>query len=412
MAHLTKRFIESISAPQSRYTIVWDDELKGFGVRVMASGIKTYIVNYCTHTGRQRRMSIGRCNVLVPDRARKEAVRILGEVALGGDPLGERRRVRHESSFRFLASEYLKRHAVHKKSGDEDRRIIEKDLLPVLGSCHLSEITRRDVLRLINGIKDRGAPIMANRTLTLIRTIFNFGIQQAITETNPTMGIKLPSRERRRERVLSEEEIVGFWSVLPRANINETVARVLKMVLVTAQRPGEVAGAEWSEIDLVMGWWTIPAEKSKNGLTHRVPLSQMALGILERCPRTTTHLFPAPRSRWKPIGINYLSHALRLKREALGMEHFTPHDLRRTAASRMASMGIPRLVISKVLNHVERGITAVYDRHGYDREKRAALDAWATQLENIIAGGKSAVLPITNPWLARERGNYLFKKAI
>jgi hypothetical protein len=154
MAHLTKRFIESISPPQSGYLIVWDDDLKGFGVRIMASGIKTYIVNYCTRGGRQRRMSIGRCNVLRPDRARKEAIRILGAAALGGDPFGERQRIRRESTFRFLAGEYLERHAAHKKSGDEDRRIIEKDLLPALGGCHLSEIGRRDILRLVNAVKD------------------------------------------------------------------------------------------------------------------------------------------------------------------------------------------------------------------------------------------------------------------
>jgi len=436
MAHLTKRFIESIPAPQSGYAIVWDDALKGFGVRVMASGIKTFIVNYCTHTGRQRRMSIGRCNVLLPDQARKEAIRILGEAALGGDPLGERRRVRHESSFRFLAGEYLERHAAQKKSGDEDRRIIEKDLLPALGSYHLSEIGRRDVLRLINGIKDRGAPIMANRTLTLLRTIFNFAVQQAIFDTNPTAGIRLPGREHRRERVLSEEEIALFWARLPRSGINETVCRVFRMILITAQRPGEVACVEWGDLDLATGWWTVPAEKSKNGLTHRVPLSEMAVEVIEqargqhRChaaglrspadahraperrPPENSFLFPAPRNPRHPIGINYLSHSLRLKRDELGLEHFTPHDLRRTAASHMASMGIPRLVISKVLNHVERGITAVYDRHGYDREKRAALDAWAAKLADIIAGRSGTVVPFVNPWMVRETGNYFYSKAI
>lgn len=105
MVKLTSRFIESIIPPTSGYLIVWDDALKGFGVRVTASGVKTYVVNYCTNTGRQRRMSIGRCNVLVPDRARKEAIRILGGVALGGDPLGEWRRIRRESTFRFLGGD-------------------------------------------------------------------------------------------------------------------------------------------------------------------------------------------------------------------------------------------------------------------------------------------------------------------
>jgi integrase len=243
---------------------------------------------------------------------------------------------------------------------------------------------------------------MANRTLTLLRTIFNFAVQQAIFDTNPTAGIKLPARERRRDRVLSDGEIALLWERLPHSGINETTRRIFQLILVTAQRPGEVAQAEWRDIDLATAWWTIPAEKSKNGLTHRVPLSGMALEIIGECPSEKSCLFPAPRSWSLPIHINYLSHALRLKRDRLGIEHFTSHDLRRTAASHMASMGIPRLVISKVLNHVERGITAVYDRHGYDREKRAALEAWAARLGRIIAGRGGAAPPFVNPLMARE----------
>ncbi|MCK4235805.1 MAG: site-specific integrase, partial [Candidatus Krumholzibacteria bacterium] len=394
------------------YRIEWDEALKGFGVRVMASAVKTYIVNYRAASGRHHRMSIGRCNVLSPAQARREAIRILGEVALGGNPLAERRCARCESTFRFLAGEYIKRHAIHKKSRREDERVIRKDLLQSLGNLHLSEINRRGIIRLVNGIKDRGAPIMANRTLTLIRTICNFGIEQAITDVNPSSGIKMPGRERRRDRVLTEREIETFWHRLAHTKIGNSVQTIIKLILITAQRPGEVASAEWSEVDLETGFWTIPAGKSKNELTHRVPFSQMAMKIIVSLDRSSRFLFPSPANHNKHICVNYLGQAVRNNREMLGIEHFTPHDLRRTAASHMAGMGIYRLVISKILNHVESGITAVYDRHGYDREKREALDTWAIKLADILAGNKGTVVPLVHPWIIRETDNCKYYKAM
>ncbi len=405
MGRLTKHFIESIVPLKTRYVIKWDDELKGFGVRVMASGIKTYIVSYRTRSGRQRRMSIGRCGVLKPAQARKRAIEILGEAALGGDPLAEIQHLRRESTFNVLAAEYIKRHASQKKSGREDIRIIRKDLLKAFGHMRLTEIGRRDIIRLINEIKDRGAPIMANRTLALIRKIFNFGIDQAMLNVNPCSRINPPGKECQRERVLSGNEIQAFWQKLPETNINRHVQIALKLVLVTAQRPGEVIGATWEEFDLDTGWWTIPAERSKNMFSHRVPLSPLALELIGRLERNSTCLFPTKRNIHKHIDVNVLGHDIRMNREVFGIARFTPHDLRRSAASHVSAMGVSRLVVAKILNHVESGITAVYDRYGYDMEKRAALDAWATKLESIVINKNDKIVKTLNYWTLREAAN-------
>jgi integrase len=395
MPKLTKTFIDSIEPPATGYVVEWDDELRGFGVRVMSSGTVTYIANYRTRAGLQRRISIGRHGPLSPQQARKQAIRMLGEVANEHDPLGEREEARREPTFRYLAEEYIKRHAIKKKSGKEDIRIINKDLLPAWGSKHTKEISRRVVVNRLAAIQDRGAPIAANRTLALIRKMFNFGIDHAIVDANPSLRLTPLAKEHQKDRFLAEHEIRTLWERLPKTDASLQIQLALKLILVTAQRPGEVICAEWKEFDSNTGWWTIPAERSKNGHSHRVPLSALALSLLSELNTKTRFLFPSPRNEDEPIQVNALGHAVRRNLETMGMEKFTPHDLRRTAASHMASAGIPRLVLSKILNHVERGITAVYDRHGYDQEKVSALTAWNDRLASILDNLKPKVVAFT-----------------
>jgi integrase len=163
----------------------------------------------------------------------------------------------------------------------------------------------------------------------------------------------------------------------------------LKLLLVTAQRKGEVISARWEDIDIAGAWWTIPAERSKNGLPHRVPLSRLAISLLNDARQLTgeeksTWVFPSPKK--EHMGPTALDHAVRRRIEEVGLTDFTPHDLRRTAASYMTSIGVPRLVVSKLLNHVEQGVTAVYDRHSYDTDKRDALARWDRKLLEIIVG--------------------------
>jgi integrase len=329
-------------------------------------------------------MSIGRYGPLTPQQARKKARKILGN-ASEIDPLGERDKARHEPTFRYLAEEYIKRHANKKRSGKEDERIIHKDLLPRWGSRKSAEIGREDVSKRMAAICDRGAPIAANRTLALIRKMFNFAYAQGIVSgENPTRGVDPPGEEHEKDRFLTEHEIKTLWERLPRTDASPHVQLALKLILVTAQRPGEVLEAEWKELDFKTGWWTIPAERSKNGLAHRVPLATLAQSLLGELDTRTRFLFPSPRDENEPIQVNALGHAVRRNLEIIGIEKFTPHDLRRTAASHMTRAGVSRLVLSKVLNHVEHGITAVYDRHGYDQEKVNALTTWNDHLRIII----------------------------
>jgi integrase len=198
---------------------------------------------------------------------------------------------------------------------------------------------------------------------------------------------------------LNETEIKTFWNKLSTAKMEKYTTLALKLQLITAQRKGEVAGAEWVNFDLKDGWWTIPAEKSKNGFPHRVPLSPLAmetLNELEELTGSSRWLFPSPRDG-QHIAETSVDHAVRENAEHFEVDHFTPHDLRRTAASMMTASGIQRMTVSKILNHVESSVTAVYDRHSYDNEKRGALSSWGLLLETILGRRKAnKVIPIRN----------------
>jgi integrase len=196
---------------------------------------------------------------------------------------------------------------------------------------------------------------------------------------------------------LTTDEIRALWLGLEGAKMMaEGTKLALKLQLVTIQRKAEVVTARWDEIDLTDKWWTIPPEKAKNKMAHRVPLSPLALELLQAAKNLTGDspwVFPSPQTQ-RHITPEAIDHALRRPGlEALGFS-FTPHDLRRSAASHMTGMGTPRLVVSKILNHMEKHITSVYDRHSYDLEKRQALEAWAHKLKSIVEGTESNVVPM------------------
>jgi integrase len=374
---LTDRSVAALKPKAHRYE-VWDGQ--GFGVRVTPRGTKSWIWLY-RHKGKPRRLTLGNYPALGLADARLRLAEERKKLDAGLDP-GEiivqaKRAERQAETVAELAECYLEGWArKHKRSAGEDERTLRKDVFPAWGSRKAKDIKRKDVIALLDRIEGRGAPIQANRTLAVIRKMFNWAM------------VRPPGKETQRDRVLSPSEIACFWAGLNEARMSETVRLALRLQLATAQRRGEVIGAEWKEFDFDESVWTIPGEKSKNRLPHRVPLSPFALRLLDLVKANAGHshwLFPSPRGD-KPITGRAVDHAVRNNREIIGIENVTPHDLRRTAASHMTSMGISRLTVSKLLNHAESGVTAVYDRHSYDAEKRQALEAWGRRLEKIVTG--------------------------
>jgi integrase len=198
--------------------------------------------------------------------------------------------------------------------------------------------------------------------------------------------IRPPGEERPRERVLSEDELRAVWHALESEEV--LMEALFRLRILTAQRGGEVATMRRPDLDLAGGWWTIPPEFSKNSLSHRVPLSPWVIEIIEKALASADDPIWVFPSAMKDGPIRAIWQAVSRIRRRSGID-FRPHDWRRTAASLMTGMAISRLVVAKILNHIDPGITAIYDRHAYDNEKRQALEAWSARVQKIVTGRKA-----------------------
>ncbi len=403
---LTERLVRSLGPSTAAQTDHWDRKVRGLGLRVTQSGVKTWTLLY-RHGRRLRRLTIGRYPVVSLADARDKANKALHAVSEGEDPAIKRQIARNAMTFEELAVEYVEKHAKkRKRSWREDHRLLNGSphkkktgkrphvpLVRLWGPRLLTDIRRADVRDLIESTAER-APTMGNRLFALVRRIFNFAIERDWLEISPCQMIKAPAVERQRDRVLTEDEIARFWQATEAEH--PTVQAILRLRLLTAQRGGEVLSMRWQDLDLGTGWWTIPAERSKNGLAHRVPLSPPATKILkslklvaEKRDPKSPWVFPSTR-RNALHPIEHVQKAVERVRRRAALD-FRGHDLRRTAASLMVGAGTPRLVVSKILNHVEQGVTAVYDRHSYDAEKRAALDAWGRRVIALLKAKRTSL---------------------
>jgi integrase len=391
---LTDRTIAGLTTPTRRE--FFDLALPGFGVRVTPDGRKSFVLLYRTNR-KLRRLTIGTYPTITLSKARELAEAALRKATIGRDPAAERQQMR-EHTVGALAALYLEQHAKRKKrSWRDDARMIRQEL-KTWASRPVASLRRADVRELLERLVERGAPTLANRVLALVRKMLNFALDQEWVEANVAAKMPRPAVEHSRTRVLAPDELGTVWAWLERWPPDEADDRArthwrlnraaLKLRLITAQRGGEVISMRWADLDLKGGWWTIPASVTKNALPHRVPLTSMARAILSelrsQAPETAEHVF---------AGIRGTTHRHRVL-DGLKVTDLRPHDFRRTAASMMAAGGVSRLTISKILNHVETGVTAVYDRHSYDPEKRAALEWWAAKLQAILENNDgSKVLP-------------------
>ncbi len=413
----TKPAIEALKKRADRYE-VWEDGKTGLGLRIAPSGRKTWVLMY-RFEGRPRRMTLGTYPRVGLATAHTKAGKAREALELGNDPGTEnvalRRAERQAETVGELADEYVKRHASTKKTGDNDKWMIDREIRPLWGKRKAKTITRRDVIVLLDGIEDRGTPVMRNRTAGLMSKMFKFGVERGLLEASPCIGIRrLP--ETPRERVLTAAEIKSLWNGLDSADMAPVSRVALRFLLATGQRRAEVAGARRDEINGDV--WEIPASRTKNGKPHTVPLSPLAKALLAdidalRVTEAEWHkaglsvwLFPSPlegTSNTKGgihghIMPSSLSRALSNNRARLGLTDPppTPHDFRRTAASTMTALGISQFVVGKVLNHTEPGVTAkVYDRNTYLPDKTRALEVWGQWIEDVATGRQLAPNVIT-----------------
>lgn len=384
--NLTHRLLRSLTAKATRRVVYHDQALPDFGVRVSKSGRCSYFVRYRNHRGERRWETLGTYPTLPLADARKLARATLVEVAKGGDPVLEERVRREAETVEDFATVYLERHAkVSKRSWKEDQRQLKRDVLPAIGNFPVAEVRRQDLIRIIDRIADRGAGVQANRTAALLSKFFAFARDRGLIELSPAQALPPATQESSRDRVLDADEIRAVWGALEHERPG--VASSFRLVLLTAQRPGEVLGMRRSDLDGM--WWTLSASATKSGRAHRVPLSQVAQDVLKTTlsasadKKPSIYVFPSPRGGGP---VRWLSHAsIRIRRRIPDVPHWIPHDLRRTAATHMAQLGVSRFIIGRILNHTDPSVTSVYERHDYDAEKAQALGAWGERVEEILA---------------------------
>jgi integrase len=441
---LTDRYLRSL-VPGRTPKDYSDLHQRGLIAWLLPSGTIQFVVRY-RWQGKNRRHKLGDySDVFTLAKARKAARAALTKVDAGLDPAGALQAAKRApvagATWADLTADYIERHAKRKKrSWKDDERMLTAEIPASWQTRPVTAITRRDVRDLVEAIAERGSPITANRCLALVRKILNFAIERDWIDANPASLIAKPGAEVSRERVLTDDEIRKLWRCLTRlpttveqaapgrrrahgtkddpiCPISPSQAALLKLRLLTAQRGGEVARMRWQDLDLAAGWWTVPSEHAKNKQAHRVPLVGRALDIVKaQQPKKedqdmTSHTVP-DRATGDDRAVFVFSggetgaqdrakKAPAIVGKAIGID-FRGHDLRRTAATKMAEAGIGQSDIAKVLNHAEGGPRATqdYNRYEPDREKRIALETWDRTLTRILESTPAAtVTPIT----ARKR---------
>lgn len=392
---LTTKAVEAAKAdPDRRYEIP-DPALAGLYLVVQPSGVKSWALRY-RFGGRTAKLTLGRWPLLGLSDARAAASVAVEKIERGRDPSAEKKATKaarldaqlaERDKIKTLVPLYAVRHLAMLKSGATVRRELDRHVVSAWGERDIQTITRRDVIDLLDEIADSGRGITANRVRAYLGTFFTWAVEREVIAANPALSVKPVAKEISRDRVLTDDEIRWFWRACD--TVGFPWGPLGKMLLLTGQRLGEVAGMADSEIHGAL--WHLPASRTKNKRSHDVPLSSASLTVLEAVERiksaaglifTTTGRTPVSgfNSGRNSLAAAMAETAARERGEHVAIPRWTFHDLRRTAATGMARIGIPVRVTEAVLNHVSGtggGIVAVYQRHDYAHEKREALDAWA-----------------------------------
>jgi integrase len=368
---LTKKAIDAAKYAGNGRTpcVVWDGELRGFGLRVHPTGRKAFVLFYRTQGGTKRLTTLGPYPGLTLDQARRQALRERADVASGGDPAATRKQGRDAASFAALAEAFLEKYArIHKKSARDDERYVDKVLVPAFGSRKAGAISRADLSALHRRIGAK-KPYAANRMLACASVLFAWGEREGMLpagHANPAHGIA-KFREEKRDRWVTPEEMPKLAAEI-RSEPSVYVRGALWLYLLLGARKTELLRAKWSDVDMERGVWRLP--ETKAGRTHYLPLAPPALAILAELPREegNEHVFPG-RSRGSHL-VN-VEKSWRRIRKAAGCEDVRLHDLRRTVGSWMAQGGASLPLIGRVLNHTTPATTAIYARMSDDPARRA-----------------------------------------
>lgn len=364
----------------------------GLQLRYSKTGKKSFYYVY-KYQGKPKRVKLGDYPELSLSEARIKLAEAKKERSQGVDPATARQEEKVEfkkaPTFEEFAKEYVTRWAKpNKKTWTEDQRILDRYVIPFIGSMKMADITRRDIITVLDKLQQRGIQTQANRTYEVIRRLFNFSVERGVLEMHPATHIKMKSLPPR-DRVLTRDELRAVIQALNGRSLWIGTRFALEVILRTAQRPGEVRQMEVQELQLDKRLWTIPSEKTKNGdAPQTVPLPSQVADIIKTAQAFSSGswIFRAPRKEGCPVSREAVSNAMKDTVAGLDMPRATAHDLRRTAATYISELGFNRMVVDKILNHKDGSTTGIYDRYNYLKEKREALEAWNHELDLILAG--------------------------
>lgn len=392
---LTDLSIRNLLPAPNRYE-VFDKKTPGFAVRVSPKGVKTFVLLY-RFSGRQQRLTLGRFPILSLKEARRLANDALNKAAHGLDPQKAKRLAQARTDLSSIIDSFATIYcAEHNRAStaQETLRLLRSRFVPLWGTRDVTSIAKEDVTRVLDRILANGTPSAANHALAALRKLFNWCVERGLIEVSPCASIPRPSPIKSRDRVLSDQDLAAIWNAA--ATLGYPYQHIVHLLILTAQRRGEVVGLKWQEINFSELTWSMPGERTKNGIAHSIPLSSPVCELLKCIPRIhPSLLFPA-----RGNDETTFSGFSKLKAELdvlSGVSDWTLHDLRRTAATGMARLGVAPHVVERLLNHVSGsfgGVAGIYNRFQYAAEVRAALDLWAQHVRHLRAD-RSSAQPIT-----------------
>jgi integrase len=406
---LTTAAVERIKPPASGQSEHFDSGFPGLALRISYGGSRSWVYFYRTH-GKQRRLTLGAYPALSLAEARERWREARAAVERGDDPAAAKAEAkrREPDTVRSVGEQFVVKYAAPRnRTAGEVARMFERHLYPALGHRRIETVTRRDILDILDDVEERTSGARANRVLANVRRMFSWAVERGILEASPAAGVRAPGQERARDRVLTDAEVRAFLRACDA--LGEPFGPLLLLLLLTGQRRDEVAALPWAELDLGAALWRLPAERTKNKRASDVPLAEQAVMILKTVTHRSPLVFPAAFSRdgnTEPRPLSGFGRA-KTRLDALMLEELRKadaaatlpawrlHDLRRTAASGMARLGVAVHVVEAILNHKTgaiSGVAAVYNRHDYAAEKRAAAQAWANWLDSLIDERSSNVV--------------------
>ncbi len=411
---LTQATVSQATCPAGKKDrLIFDRDLPGFGLRVQANGAKFFIAQF-TIGGIRRRKPIGAFGVVTAEEARRAARAVLGDVAKGLDPVAEqrakdiaRRDAEIAAKAKAIADHFTFEDLIDRwtaaRAGDarprylaEASATLKRHLLSML-PLPASSIATAEIVHALDRIKDKGAPVAANRVLSYARAACGWALKRRYISVNPFIGLDAPSAERSRERVLTVHELAEIWTAA--GTLAVPYGAFVRVLMLTLARRDEVAGMRWDELSPDMNIWTMPGHRTKNGVQHVVHLAKPVKDALSGTPRMVGGSYVFAAGTGRPISA--YSAAKRSIIASIGdarrKEMIDPveigdwrfHDFRRAGVTRLADMGFPPHVADRLLNHLTgslKGVALVYQRSQFLPERKTALDAWAATILASVEG--------------------------